>query len=74
MVVAHPSKIVGRIVLGPRQVACGFARIVARADGSGRIELFDQKAGGWRDASGGCTFSEIWSATPIFDARYLTET
>ena len=73
MVIAHPSKVVGRIVLGPRQVGNVFARIVAKADGSGRIELFDQKSGAWCEASGGCTFSEIWSAAPVFDARYLTE-
>ena len=69
---AHPSKIVGRIVLGPRQVRNGYARIVSTADGSGRIEIFDAKAQAWSDASGECTFSELWSAAPIFDKRYFS--
>lgn len=67
----HPSKTVGRIVLGPRQVRNGYARIVATANGSGRIELYDAGSDSWREASDGCTFDEIWSAAPVFDARYL---
>jgi hypothetical protein len=68
----HPVKMAGRIVLGPRQVKNGYARIVSRPDGSGRIELFDAKAGVWAEALESCTFSEIWSSTPIFDMRYLS--
>ena len=68
---AHPNKSAGRVVLGPRQVRNGYARIVAIADGSGRIEMFDAKAGAWRDAVGACSFTELWSASPVFDSRYL---
>ena len=69
--IAHPSKIVGRVVLGPRQVRNGYARIVAKADGSGHIQLFDAKSGLWRDALERCSFSELWSAAPIYDKRYF---
>ncbi|MDB5904939.1 MAG: hypothetical protein JWM26_3817 [Betaproteobacteria bacterium] len=68
---AHPNKTAGRVVLGPRQVRSGYARIVAISDGSGRIEIFDSKSGSWCDAVGECTFGEIWSASPVFDSRYL---
>ena len=68
---AHPNKTAGRVVLGPRQVRSGYARIVAISDGSGRIEIFDSKSGAWCDAVGECTFGEIWSASPVFDSRYL---
>jgi hypothetical protein len=70
--IAHPSKIVGRVVLGPRQVRSGYARIVAKADGSGHIQLFDSKSGAWHDALERCTFSELWSAEPVFDKRYFS--
>src|SRR5215212_6036905 len=69
--ITHPSKIVGRIVLGPRQVRNGYARIVATANGSGRIEILNSQSGAWCDADGGCTFSELWSAPPIGDCTYL---
>jgi hypothetical protein len=72
MNVTHPSKIVGRIVLGPRPVRNGYARIVATANGSGRIELLNSQSGAWCDADGGCTFSELWSAPPIGDCTYLS--
>jgi hypothetical protein len=72
MNVTHPSKIVGRIVLGPRQVRNGYARIVSTANGSGRIELLNSQSGAWCDADGGCTFSELWSAPPIGDCTYLS--
>ena len=60
--IASPSKITGRIVLGPRRVGMHYARIVARADGSGRIELYDRQSGAWHEAVEECSFSEIWSA------------
>ncbi|HYH42405.1 MAG TPA: hypothetical protein VD867_10500 [Burkholderiales bacterium] len=61
---ACPRKTVGRIVLGPRRVGRHYARIVARADGSGRIELYDATSGLWHEALEECSFSEIWSAPP----------
>ena len=41
----HPNKLAGRVVLGPRRVRSGYARIVANSNGSGSIELFDAAAG-----------------------------
>ena len=63
-ILASPSKAVGRVVLGPRRVGRQYARIVARPDGSGRIELFDADTGLWFEALEQCSFSEIWSAPP----------
>ena len=50
---------------------CGYARIVARADGSGRIELYDTDTRLWAEALERCTFDDIWSAPAAFDSRYL---
>lgn len=69
--IAHPDKTAGRTVLGPRAVGEGYARIVARPDGSGRIELYDPQTGSWCDALERCSFSEVWSAPAAFDSRYL---
>lgn len=68
---ARPNKLSGRVVLGPRPVKSGYARIVALPDGSGRIELFDAAVGAWRAALDGCSFDEIWRAAAVLDARYL---
>jgi hypothetical protein len=70
--ITHPIKHTGRIVLGPRQVRNGYARIVATADGGGRIEMFDAKSGAWCEASAECTFGDLWSGTPISNASYLS--
>jgi hypothetical protein len=68
MTLARPVKKAGRVVVGPRQVQKGYARIVACEDGSGRIELYDPATRLWVDASNECTFSELWSAPPVFEA------
>ena len=68
MTVARPNKKAGRIVVGPRQVEKGYARIVACEDGSGRIELYDSIRRSWCDAAGACTFSELWSAATMSDS------
>jgi hypothetical protein len=65
MTVARPIKKAGRVVVGPRQVQKGYARIVGCEDGSGRIELYDPATRLWVDASNQCTFSELWSAPPV---------
>jgi hypothetical protein len=65
MTVARPLKKAGRVVVGPRQVQQGYARIVGCEDGSGRIELYDPAKRLWVDASNECTFSELWSAPPV---------
>ena len=62
----------GRVVLGPRPVKSGYARIVAAADGSGRLEVFDPSLGTWHEAAGACTFDELWRAAAVFDSRYLS--
>ena len=68
---ARPDKTVGRVILGPRLVGKDYVRIVARADGSGRIELYDRKTGSWLDALESCTFSDVWSAPASPDAMHL---
>lgn len=70
----QPVRTLGRIVLGPKQVRNGYARIVAAPNGAGRIELYDAGSGLWNDAHDNCTFDEVWSGTAVFDARYLVGT
>jgi hypothetical protein len=65
MTIARPIKKAGRVVVGPRQVQKGYARIVGCEDGSGRIELYDPATRSWVDALNDCTFSELWSAPPV---------
>ena len=71
MTLARPNKTVGRIVLGPRLLGTDYVRIVARADGSGRIELYDRKNKSWRDASEQCTFSDVWRAPSAVNAKHV---
>jgi hypothetical protein len=71
MLLAHPNKAVGRVVLGPRLVGTVYVRIVAGADGSGHIQLYDRQTASWRDASGQCTFSDVWAAPIAVDPRDL---
>jgi len=71
MALARPDKTAGRVVLGPRLLGTDYVRIVARADGSGRIELYDRESASWRDAPERCTFSDVWSAPAAADARHL---
>lgn len=70
--ITRPVKVPGRILLGPRLVRNGYARIVANNDGSGRIELYDAACGLWCEASGECSFDELWSASPALDIRHLS--
>ena len=70
--IAKPMKTAGRVVLGPRLVGKHYARIVAAADGSGRIEVYDKAAGGWSAATESCGFAELWTAAAVpltFSAR-----
>ena len=62
---AKPVRTVGRIVLGPREVRGRYVRIVAQADGSGRIEIYDVDSGSWSDAVEQCSFSDVWSAPAL---------
>jgi len=63
--IAKPVKIAGRVVLGPRLVGNQYARIVAVADGSGRIEVYDKDAGSWCAALESCGFADLWSAAAL---------
>ena len=62
---AKPVRTVGRIVLGPREVRGRYVRIVAQADGSGRIEIYDSESASWSEAIEECTFSDVWSAPAL---------
>ena len=62
---ARPLKTAGRVVLGPRMVGKQYARIIALADGSGRIEIYDKGAGHWRAAQESCGFHDLWSAAAL---------
>ena len=70
MAIARPCKTTGRVVLGPRSVRDGYARIVARADGSGRIEFYHAETGAWVEALERCSFDDIWSAPAAVDLGY----
>lgn len=56
------EKNAGRVLIGPKKLGQGYARIVANRDGSGRIESFDLVSRTWIPASDGITFSAVWSA------------
>ena len=71
MTIARPDKTVGRIVLGPRLLGADYVRIVSRADGSGRIQLYDKVTSSWTDAPERCTFSAVWSAPAAVGAKHL---
>jgi len=55
----------GRVLIGPKKVHSGYARIVSQRDGSGRIERFDLASRTWFLAPESVTFSEIWSAPSV---------
>ena len=61
----QPMRVVngpGRVMVGPKRLKSGFARIISARDGSGRIECFDSKSRTWCQAPESVTFSEVWSA------------
>jgi hypothetical protein len=59
------ANVAGRVVIGPKKVNGGYARIVAQKDGSGCIESFDLVSRTWSLAPQSVTFSEVWSAPPV---------
>lgn len=59
------AKIDGRVMVGPKKVRGGYARIVSCKDGSGSIESFDSASGTWAVAEQSLTFAEVWSALPV---------
>jgi hypothetical protein len=50
------------VLVGPKKLRLGYARIVSTKDGSGRIESFDSVSRTWIPAPESITFSEVWSA------------
>lgn len=61
-----------RVVVGPRKVNGGYARIVAQKDGSGRIESFNLTSKEWFLAPDSVTFGDIWSAPSAPSALQAT--
>jgi hypothetical protein len=57
----------GRVLIGPKKVRSGYARIVGQKDGSGSIESFDAVSKTWSLAPDSVTFSEVWSAPAVPD-------
>ena len=66
-ILASPRKVTGRVVLGPRLVGKQYARIIALANGAGRLEIYDRAADAWCAAPDSCSFALLWSAAPCTD-------
>ena len=60
--IERSAYIVGRVLIGPKKVFGGYARIVSQRGGSGCIESFDLASRTWSMAPQSVTFSEVWSA------------
>jgi hypothetical protein len=60
--VAGAVYVVGRVLIGPKKVRGGYARIVSEKDGAGCIESFDVATQTWSKAPESVTFSDVWSA------------
>lgn len=71
VLVARPDKTAGRIVLGPRRLGHDYVRIVARPDGSGRVEIYDRSIRAWADALERFSFIDVWRAPAVDDAMTL---
>jgi len=59
------TNLAGRVLVGPKKVPGGYARIVAHKDGSGTIESFDVASRTWSSAAQSVTFSEVWAAPVV---------
>jgi len=66
----HVENAVGRVLVGPKKLGNGYARIVSQRDGSGRIEKYDFASRTWCEAPGTVTFSEVWSAPNVQSALW----
>lgn len=67
----HVETVPGRVLVGPKKLRNGYARIVSLRDGSGRIEKFDSISGTWLPAPESITFSEVWSAPSVSALQWL---
>ena len=52
----------GRVLVGPKKLGSGYARIVSERDGSGRIESFNPVLKKWLQAPDSVSFAAVWSA------------
>jgi hypothetical protein len=57
--------IIGRVLIGPKKVRGGYARIVSGKDGCGCIESFNVASRTWSAAPESLTFDEVWSAALV---------
>jgi hypothetical protein len=48
------------VLVGPKQIRGGYARIVSQKDGSGCIESYDVASQTWSKAPDSVTFDEVW--------------
>ena len=55
----------GRVLVGPKKLRAGYARVVALKDGSGCIESFDLMSRTWSLAPPTMTFGEVWRAPVV---------
>jgi hypothetical protein len=62
----------GRVVMGPKKLGAGYARIVSRKDGSGQIESFNLASRRWSEATDNVSFADVWSA-PAAPADMMLE-
>ena len=53
------------MLVGPKQLRDGYARIVSQKDGSGIIESYEVASGTWSQAPESVTFDMVWSAPLI---------
>jgi len=72
MIVAKRMIAAGRVVLGPKKIKGGYARIVSQSDGSGRIETFDPGSRSWQVAEEDVSFATVWAA-PVVSALLLEQ-
>lgn len=64
-IAATREPVSGRVLVGPKVLGKGYARIVALKDGSGRIESFDLATRKWLVAPNSVTFTDVWSAPAV---------
>jgi hypothetical protein len=72
MIVAKRVIASGRVVLGPKKIKGGYARIVSQSDGSGRIETFDAGSRSWHVPEEEISFATVWAA-PVVSALLVEQ-
>lgn len=72
MIVAKRVIASGRVVLGPKKIKGGYARIISQSDGSGRIETFDVESRKWLVAEETVSFATVWAA-PLVSALVVEQ-